>query len=294
MLNKGILAAIVTPFDPSGKLDEDQLRMLVGHLLNQGIEGFYVCGTTGESFLMDEAERMRVLEIVSEENAGRASLVCHCGAISTEHTLRLARHAKQVGVDAISAIPPFYYKFSAEELVAHYRALASATDLPVIIYNFPALSGVQFSNQTWDALLTLPNVCAVKHTSYDLYQLERIKQRYPHITFFNGHEEMLLSGLAAGANGAIGSTFNAVPKAALKIRDCYKANDYAGAIQAQHFLNDFIDLLGRYGTMQTIKSFLSHYGITSCYVRAPFMQISEEGAKAAAAMYERYRKEFDL
>lgn len=290
MLKQGIYAALVTPFTKTGEVDYCETKKLVRHLINQNIEGFYVCGSTGEAFILSMDERKRILETVLEENNGQKPVVCHCGTISTSDMTELSRHATCAGADAVSAIPPFYYKFSEAEIISHYRTLTESTQLPVIIYNFPEFSGVEFTMELFDKLLDLKEtVVSIKHTSFDLYMLERLKTRYPDSIIFNGRDEILFSGLIAGADGAIGSTYNAIPKVALKVQECYRKKEIAGGRKAQSYLNDFIDMLNKYGTMQVVKEFLTYMDIQCNGVRSPFRQISEDGKNAVADFYRNYK-----
>ena len=120
---RGIFAALVTPYTAEGKIDLIQLKRLVRMLIGQGIDGFYVTGSTAEVFLMDEAERFAVLDAVLEENNGEKGVLSHVGAISTDQAVRYAAYAQRAGADAVSAISPFYYHFSDEEIISYYLSL---------------------------------------------------------------------------------------------------------------------------------------------------------------------------
>ena len=290
MFKAGVYAALVTPYAKDGSVDYKEAKKIVHHLIGQGIEGLYVCGSTGEAFLLSLEERMKLLDAVLEENNGETTIVSHCASISTEHMTQLAKHAGQAGADAVSAVPPFYYKFSEDEIIGYYRALADAVDLPVIVYNITQYSGVKFSVELFDKLFALKsNICSVKHTSFDLYMLERLKHKYPNSVIFNGHDEVWLSGLIAGADGAIGSTFNAIPKVYLKIRECYQKGNIADAQKAQNDANDFIDVFIKYGVIQVAKEFLTHCGLECNGIRPPFLPISEEGKEMVGKMFLQYQ-----
>ena len=291
MFKAGIYAALVTPYTKEGLVDYKEAKKLVRHLIRQGIEGLYVCGSTGEAFLLNLDERKRLLEAVLEENNGETTVVCHCASISTDHMTELAKHAGDAGADAVSAVPPFYYKFSEDEIIGYYKALADAVELPVIVYNYTELSGVKFTMEMFDKLFALKsNLFSVKHTSFDFYMLERIKSKYPNTVIFNGHDEVWLSGLIAGADGAIGSSFNAIPKIYLKVRECYKKGDIVGAQKAQKDANDFIDTLIKYGGIQVVKEFVSYYGLECNGTRSPFLPISKEGKEAVGKLFDQYQK----
>jgi N-acetylneuraminate lyase len=291
MFKTGFYAALVTPYTKDGLVDYKETKRIVRHLIKQGIEGLYVCGSTGEAFMLSPEERKRLLEAVIEENNGDTTVVCHCSAISTDQMTELARHAQKAGADAVSAIPPFYYKFNEDEILEHYLALADSVELPVIVYNYTELSGVHFSIELFEKMFNLrKNSFSIKHTSFDLYMLERLKNKYPNSVIFNGHDEICLSGLIAGADGAIGSTFNSIPKIFLKIRECYQKDDIKGAQHAQHDANDYVDICIKYGLIQVIKEFLSYYGLECNGTRRPFLPISTEGKAHVKEAFDKYQK----
>ena len=293
MFKAGIYAALATPYTKDGAVDYKEAKRLVRHLINQGIEGFYACGSTGEAFLLSLDERKKFLEAVVEENNGEKTVICHCASISTDQMTEIAKHARQTGADAVSAVPPFYYKFNADEIVSYYLALADSVDLPVIVYNYKELSGFQFTVELFDRLFAArKNIFSIKHTSFDLYMLERLKKKYPDSIIFNGHDEVWLSGLIAGADGAIGSTFNAIPKMYLTIRECYQKGDIKGAQNAQHDVNDFIDVLIKYGVIQVVKEFLQNYGINCNGTRKPFLPLSEEGKVQVKNLFDKYEAKY--
>ena len=200
---KGIFTALLTPFDEAGSIDEKNLRKLVSTGIAKGIDGFYVCGSTGEAFLLKPEERRRVLEIVIDEAAGRVTIISHIGAIGTDLSIELGRHAEAAGADAISSIPPFYYKFSADEVVGFYADLSDAVDLPVVPYNFPALSGVTLTGALVARLREKARIAAIKFTSNDLFQMERMKKDNPGLVVLSGFDELFLGSMAMGADGAI-------------------------------------------------------------------------------------------
>ena len=289
MFKPGIFAALVTMYKEDGSVNYKEIKRLVRHLINSGIEGLYVCGSTGEAFLLSIEERKQILEAVIEENNGETTVVCHCASISTSQMVDLAKHAEKAGADAVSAVPPFYYKFSEAEIIGYYKALANATSLPVIVYNYTALSGVKFTMEMFDKIFALnSNICSIKHTSFNFYMLERLKKKNPNTVIFNGHDEVFTSGLIAGADGAIGSSFNAIPLVYLKIRERFLQGDIAGAQKAQSDANDFIDVLVKYGGIQVVKEFLSKSGFECNGTRSPFLPISNEGKEAVEKLFVDY------
>ena len=134
---KGVIPAVLTVFEQDENIDEIGMRQLISHLIHKGVYGLYLTGSTGEGFTMSVEERMRVVEIVMDEVAGRVPVVVHVGAIGTKLSIELAKHAERVGADGISSVPPFYWRFNEDQIVNYYEDIATATSLPMIVYNVP-------------------------------------------------------------------------------------------------------------------------------------------------------------
>ena len=270
----GIFSALVTPFKPDGALNLDRLAPLAEFELAQGLHGFYVGGSTGEAFLQTAVERKAVLVEFSKAVKGRAKLIAHVGAISTDEAIGIGRAAADAGYDAVSAIPPFYYDFSAAEVLAHYRTLAEATPLPLIVYNFPAKSARPLSTPDLLALLEHPKIIGVKHTSQNLYQLERLKSAAPQAVIYSGFDEMFVGGAAMGADGAIGTTFNVMGRLFVRIFDALKAGDLPAALALQSRANAVIDVLVEVGVFPGTKAMLKILGLDCGPCRRPFAELT--------------------
>lgn len=285
----GIIPALITPYDDAGAISEDSLRKLVVRGLEAGVGGFYVGGSTGEAFLLNVDERRRIIEIAVDETGGRVPVIYHVGSISTDEAVALARHGEKVGADAISAIPPFYYKFSFAEIKAHYFELAEATDLPFIVYNFPAFSGVELDTERAGELFAHSSIAGIKHTSKDLYMLERMKTTFPEVTVLNGHDEVLLSALIAGADGAVGSTYNVMARTYVELSDAYHCGDIAGARSLQTAANELIATFIEAGIYQSLKYLLGRLGIPCGACRKPFAPLTDAAKRSLDAVVERIR-----
>lgn len=273
---QGILPALLTPFGSDGEVREAPLRQLVRYMLQKGVDGFYACGSTAEAFLLTLPQRKRILEVVAGENNGQGVLIAHIGCINQAHAVELARHAEQTGADAISSVPPFYYGFDFESLRQYYLALADAVSLPVLIYNFPANSGVTLTREHFETLLGDPRFLGVKHTSSDFFLMEQFKTIRPDVVVYNGYDEMFLSGLAAGADGAIGSTFNFMAEKFIAMRCFFAQGDVAAAQALQREANQIIRVLSAVGVLPGEKAALSMLGIDMGECLRPFRPLTEE------------------
>lgn len=271
----GILPALLTAFDDQG-VDTNATAKLVDTLMKAGVDGLYVGGSSGEMVLQSTDERRALLECVMENVAGRGCVIAHVGALSTADTVTLAKHAKAVGADAVSSVTPLYYKYSFREVKAYYARIAEAAELPVIIYNIPALTGMSLNRDQLGELLSIPGVGGMKFTASDFYQLERLHTDFPDHVFYNGSDEMLLSGLAAGADGGIGTTYNFQPKRMVEIRKRYLAGDMQGALALQTLANRAIEVILRNGVIPSTKALLGMLGLDVGLCREPFMPLTEE------------------
>ena len=273
---EGIFPALVTPFDSRDRIDRAALARVIEYNINKGVQGFYLGGSTGESLLLNQEERKDLTELVVEHVGGRSKVIAHIGCFATRDSIELAGHAKSCGVDAISALPPFYYKFTLGELKQFYLDIVDAVQLPMIIYNAPVLTGVSFDNQNLGPIFDHPLVIGVKFTSYDLYQMQRIITTNPDKFVINGHDEIYLSALAVGSRCAIGSTFNFMSGLYLKMRSLFDENKLDEARVLQNKANVIIELLISIGVFRGVKGMLGVLGLDCGDCRAPFAPLTKE------------------
>ncbi len=272
---KGIFAALLTPFNEDESVNYEALEQLVGFIRKQGLQGLYVGGSSGEAMLQPFAERVECLQRAADAAEGRLSLIAHVGTIATAEAIALAEAADKVGYQAISAITPYYYGFSRKEVLDHYLALANASSLPLIIYNFPARTA-SFSTRELVELMAHPNIIGIKHTSSDMYQLERLKSLAPKTLIFNGYDEMCLAGLASGADGAIGTTYNFMGDLFVALRDLAQKGKIEQARKLQSIANGVIDALIEVGVMPGSKLALEIMGVQAGISRRPFRATTGE------------------
>ncbi len=273
---KGIYPALITPFREDGSISQGAMEQLIERNLEKGVAGFYVGGSTGESYLLSMEERKDLIKRVTGIINGRAKVIANIGVFATCHGIEMAKAAESMGVDAVSAVPPFYFKFSAQELADYYNDIARAVSVPMIIYNIPAMSGVSFSTQQIDKMFENENIGGMKHTSYDLFQMERVITKYPDKTIFIGHDEIFLSAFAAGAEAAIGSTFNFMAEKFIKIAELHKSGRQQEALAVQDEANRILEVLTEIGVFKGIKAALKMQGISCGVCRKPFRPLEEE------------------
>lgn len=269
----GIFAALLTPFDSSGAIDTEATERLVDFQVQQGLAGLYVGGSSGEAMAQSVEERAAYLRLVAKLAAGRMRIIAHVGTVATHDALTLAAVATDAGYDAISAITPYYYPFSRPEVMDHYAQIADNAALPLIVYNFPAIT-TGFSLAEMANLLDHRNIIGIKHTSTDMYMLERIRRRCPAALVYNGYDEMCLAGLVTGAQGAIGTTYNFMGDLFVEIERLVKAQDTEAARPLQVMANVVIDVLAEVGVMPGSKGLLDIMGVPMGDARPPFRRLS--------------------
>lgn len=272
--NPHIISALVTPMKEDRSIDFDALEALVQFEMDQGVEGFYCCGSSGEGLLLSVDERKAVAQRVASASSRRVPMYVHTGSLGTREAIELSVHAQTVGAEAVSLIPPIYYHYSQEEIAGYYQDVADAVDLGVIVYNIPQFTGISFSKGS--PLLMNPKIVGIKHTSMNLYELERLEQAFPQKTLFNGFDEIFLSSLAAGAQSTIGTTVNVCPKLFKAIYEDFLSNNMASAQARQHLLNSYIEAMVKEGIFSAVKYSMTLLGVPCGPCRKPMKALDAE------------------
>ncbi len=272
----GIYTALLTPFNKQDKLNEKALETLIEYNIDMGVQGFYACGSTAEVFLLSSEERRELMRLIKDIAGNRVKLIAHVGAISTKEAVSLAEYAAELGYDAVSAVAPFYYKFSFEEICKYYNTIAAASELKMLVYNIPAFTGISMELEQLGKLINNDRFLGIKHTSNDFFSLEGIKTHFPDKIVFNGYDEMLLSGLSAGADGGIGSTYNIMADKYVRLYNLFCAGKIDQAREIQKEVNEVIRLLIEVGVMAGEKAMLDLLGMDFGPCREPFASCTKE------------------
>lgn len=290
----GVMSALVSCIDDQGNVKEDSMKRLMNWHMDAGLGGFYLCGGTGEGPVLQMETRMRIAEVAKETARPGTKLIAHVGAIDLTTAKKLARHAGEIGMDAISSVPPFFFHYGEKEIADYYRALADASGLPVLMYASP-LSGVNITWDMVDRLMDIPGMIGLKWTSYDYFTMHRIKSlRGGNINVINGSDECLLCGLTMGADGGIGATYNVMPKLFAEIYRSYQDGDMETARAAQFKANKLIEILLKFGVVCGIKDMLGMIGYDCGEQVYPQKRFTEEERAAfrAALKAIRYEEEY--
>lgn len=273
---RGILPALITPFDDAGRFNAHGCERLLVRLYDANVHGVYVCGTTGEGLLQTVAQRKAVTECALHNSPKDKQVIVHVGAACQSEAIELAQHAAQLGAAAISSLPPAgFYSFA--EVTAYYRALAESTDLPLLIYYLPASGGAISTVTQILELCALPNVCGLKFTDHDFYKLSLLKESGA--TVFNGYDEVLCAGLLMGADGGIGSFYNLTPELFVTLYAQTQAGQWADARATQRRINELITITLRFPLFSAIKTMLGWSGIDCGTVLPPRRNLTADEAQ---------------
>ena len=280
---KGVIPAVISVFDKDENLDEQGTREFLRYLMSMDIGGLYVTGSTGETWMMTAEERMRQVEIVMEEVGDKVPVVVHVGAMSPRQAIRLAKHAESYGAAGVSSVPPFYFKYSPDQIYNYYKDVAEATGLPMIVYNIP-LAGMMTVDQII-RLSEIENVKGVKYTGTALFEVMQIKDGCkPGFQVYGGCDELGSSNISIGVDGVIGSFYNVIADHYIKIWNAVKASDIPLATKLQHQAVHVIFAGINSGSMiAAMKVWLRAAGLPGGWSRRPFSNFSEEEEKALVA-----------
>jgi dihydrodipicolinate synthase/N-acetylneuraminate lyase len=274
----GIMPALMTPYHPNGAVNVDMIRRLTAALLEDGANGFFVCGDAGEGLLLTPEERMIVARTVIEFVAGQVPVIVHVGACSTEESALLASHAKAAGADAVGTIPPIYYRVGFAGTLQHVRTVAEAADLPTFYCHDPALMDAGLSPEDLsDSFLSIPGLVGLTYSDTDMFYLWSILDSAGgRLRVFNGLDRMLFHGLCAGARGGIGSTCNYQMRVMAGIYRAVSNGDFETALALQRRADLAVKILSRNGgTLACEKAIMRLCGFDVGAPRGPMPPFPE-------------------
>jgi N-acetylneuraminate lyase len=279
---KGIVPAVFTPMHPDGALNLDLVQPLTDQMVSDNIGGLYVCGSTGEGPSLTREERMSVAEAYISAAAGRVPVIVQVGHNSIGEAQKLAAHAQAVGADAISAVPPSYFKPSSLESLVDILSdiMSGAPDLPFYYYHIPRLTAVQLDVVRFleVSATRLPNLVGVKYSTFTVFELQMcLAVENGRYNLLFGSDEMLLSGLVGGAHGAVGSTYNFAAPLYNRIISAFERADIVEAQKYQALSAQMTRRIFRYGVGNSaLKSVMKFIDLDCGPVRLPLIAPSEE------------------
>ncbi|MEG1365849.1 MAG: dihydrodipicolinate synthase family protein [Oscillospiraceae bacterium] len=252
---KGIIPAFYACYDEQGNISPERTQTLVRFLIEKGVKGVYVCGSSGECIYQSVEERKTTLENVMKIAKGKITVIAHVACNNTKDSIELAKHAESLGVDAIAAIPPIYFHLPEHAIAAYWNDIsAAAPNTDFVIYNIPQLAGVALTMPLFAEMLKNPRVAAVKNSSMPVQDIQMFKAEGGEgFTVFNGPDEQLVSGLAMGADGGIGGTYAVMPELFIKILEYFRAGNLEKARKVQYDVDEIISVMcGCHGNLYAV------------------------------------------
>ncbi|GAA6425532.1 4-hydroxy-tetrahydrodipicolinate synthase [Dielma fastidiosa] len=288
---KGIITAMVTPFDENQKINETAARQLVDKLISQGVHGLFILGTNGEFHVLSDDEKVEFAKIVIDQAAHRVPVYVGAGACGTQETIKLAQRMEAVGADALSVISPYFIAPTQQELADHYRKVAEAVNIPIIMYNIPKNTGINIEPETVKSLIGVKNIAGIKDSSGNMENMQGYIDAGKGSDFvvLVGSDSKILPALKIGAAGAIAGTSNVIAELDVSIYENYLKGNLEAAEQAQKDIDVLRGVL-KLGTVPSVmKRAVTLLGINVGDARCPVSKLpaeADEQIKAALAYYK--------
>ena len=284
---KGIIPAFYACYDKDGEVSAEGTKQLVEFLIEKGVKGLYVGGSSGECIYLTVEERKKTLEAVMEAAKGRITIIAHVACNNTRESCELARHAESLGVDAIATIPPIYFKLPEKAIAKYWNDIsAAAPNTDYVIYNIPQLAGVSLTLSLFDEMLKNPKVIGVKNSSMPIQDIQMFRRQAARagreIVVFNGPDEQFVGGRLIGAEGGIGGTYAVMPELFVKLDEMIKAGDVTNAGKLQDAIDEVIYTMcsGKGNMYAVAKAALKkRAGLELGGVREPLLNL-EDGDEA--------------
>ena len=280
---KGIFPAFYACYDSEGNVSTQATKDFVEYLIGKGVSGLYVGGSSGECIYLSVEERKQTLEAVMEVAKGRIAIIAHVACNNTKDSQELARHAESLGVDAIAAIPPIYFRLPERAIAKYWNDIsAAAPNTDYVIYNIPQLAGVSLTLSLFDEMLKNPRVIGVKNSSMPIQDIQMFKRQAAinnkEVVVFNGPDEQFVGGRIIGADGGIGGTYGVMPELFVKLNSLIESGDFENAGKLQDDIDEVIyTMCSANGNMYAVaKAALKKLsGIDLGGVREPLLNLAD-------------------
>ncbi|MBE6755596.1 MAG: N-acetylneuraminate lyase [Ruminococcaceae bacterium] len=284
---KGVIPAFYACYDDEGNVSVEGTKQLVEFLIEKGVKGLYVGGSSGECIYLSVEERKQTLEAVMKVAKGRITIIAHVACNNTKDSCELARHAESLGVDAIATIPPIYFKLPERAIAKYWNDIsAAAPNTDYIIYNIPQLAGVALTPSLFEEMLKNPKVIGVKNSSMPIQDIQMFRRQAKmngrEIIVFNGPDEQFVGGRLIGAEGGIGGTYGVMPELFVKLDEMIKNGEFENAGKLQDDINEVIyTMCSAKGNMYAVaKAALKlRAGLELGGVREPLLNLADGDEK---------------
>jgi 4-hydroxy-tetrahydrodipicolinate synthase len=284
---QGIYTALITPFS-GGKLDEKAFQAFVDWQITEGVHGLVPCGTTGESPTLTHDEHQRVVELCIEVAKGRVPVMAGTGSNSTEEAIALTQHAQKAGAQGALIVAPYYNKPTQEGIYQHYKAIHDATDIPIVIYNIPARSVINITDDTLARLSELPRIAGVKDATGDLARVYTLREKMKKpLALLSGEDMTAIAFNASGGQGCISVSSNIMPKRCAEVQELCLKGDYVNALKKHDELVGLHNIMFCETSPAPVKYAASLMGKCKADLRLPLAPLSEANQKAVGELLKK-------
>jgi len=299
LIFKGVYSALVTPLDKAGQLNCNAVAELVEYQLAAGLNGFYLCGGTGEGPALALETRRKMVECAIAANRGRGKVIVQVGgSVRVDEAFALAEHAAKCGADGLSSVPPsLYYQYSEDDTVNYYQELARRTSLPVLVYRTASFAGATMMS-LMSRLLQVPNIIGLKYTGTSYYEMWKLTTLNDgNINVINGADETLICGLVSGAQAGIGALYNLIPEEFAALYRAFQAGDLENARRHQRNICASVATLGKFihgeGIIPPLKAAMESRGMPAGLPAYPAVALPPEQYEKLASAFEEVHSNFE-
>ncbi len=279
--------AIVTPFNEQG-VDFDKLGEIIDIQIANKTDAIVIAGTTGEASTMPDSEHLSVIEYTVKKVAGRVPVVAGTGSNDTTHAIALTKAAEKLGADAILSVTPYYNKANTKGLTEHFKAVANAVDIPIILYNVPSRTGVNFSIEVLKELAKIENVVAIKEASGNISYTAKVAAEVPELHIYSGNDDMIVPILSLGGKGVISVVANILPEETHDICELYQKGNVEASRKLQLDLLELINTLFIEVNPVPVKTAMNILGYNVGKLRLPLGDMEEGTYKKLEACLQKY------
>lgn len=287
---EGIYPAVLTPFTKEGKIDFEMFAVNTEAQIKAGVHGIILAGTLGEASTLETEEKFELLQYAKKITQGRIPVILNLSENTTKNAVSFAQKAKELGADGLMLLPPMRYKADSREVVEYFKAVATVTDLPILIYNNPVDYGIYITLEMFDELIEYPTIQAVKESTRDLTNVTRMINRFGNrIKILGGVDTICLETLMLGADGLVAGLVDAFPNETMAMYNYAKAGQYDKAVAIYRWFMPLLELDIHPKLIQYIKLAATAEGIGNPHVRAPRLELQGEEAERINKIIEEGR-----
>lgn len=287
---EGIYPAVLTPFTKEGKIDFEMFAINTEAQIKAGVHGIILAGTLGEASALETEEKFELLQYAKKITQNRIPVILNLSENTTKNAVSFAQKAKELGADGLMLLPPMRYKADNREVVEYFKAVATATDLPILIYNNPVDYGIYVTLEMFDELIEYPTIQAVKESTRDLANVTRMINRFgKRIKILGGVDTICLETLMLGADGLVAGLVDAFPNETMAMYNYAKTGEYDKAVAIYRWFMPLLELDIHPKLIQYIKLAATAEGISNPYVRAPRLELQGEEAEKVNRIIEEGR-----